>query len=196
MAFTVSASWHLQVSASWYLHVSASCYLHVSASWYLHVSASWYLQVSASPATLVPFLCWSHTSVLSHIMNLLGRLLEQNLNFSQGLSIFSNTLEQNTTLDYDLRPCYTAQFSQQLVSQCRCFVVRSVARRRTQLHFSQRNAATGNTIAQCITPPVTLLAILWQFYQERMRTLLVFRSEELKPSLTPPKILQVVEIAF
>ena len=77
-------------------------------------------------------------------------------------------------------PCYTMQFFQQLVSQCRCetscwrnarctmhglsrniFVARSVARSRTQLYFSQRIAATGNTIAQCITPPATCLA---EFY--------------------------------
>ena len=63
-----------------------------------------------------------------------------------------------------LRPCYTAQFSQQLVSQCRCetscwriaqcnmgclaifFVAQSVARSRTRFYFSQRIAATGSTI--------------------------------------------------
>ena len=64
----------------------------------------------------------------------------------------------------------TVQFSQQIVSQCRCetncrriaqcninmgclatfFVVaRSVAQSRTQLYFSQRVAATGNTTAVC-----------------------------------------------
>ena len=46
---------------------------------------------------------------------------------------------------------------------CNYFVARSVARSRTQLYFSQRIAATGNTIAQCITPPATCLAILRQF---------------------------------
>ena len=39
----------------------------------------------------------------------------------------------------------------------------SVARSRTQLYFSQRIAAIDNTITQCITPPATFLAILWQF---------------------------------
>ena len=38
-----------------------------------------------------------------------------------------------------------------------------VARSRTQLYFSQRIAAIDNTIAQCITPPATCLAILRQF---------------------------------
>ena len=40
------------------------------------------------------------------------------------------------------------------------FVARSVARSRTRLYFSQRIAATGNTIAQCIIPPATFTAIL------------------------------------
>ena len=41
-------------------------------------------------------------------------------------------------------------------------VARSFARTgRTQLYFSQRIAAAGNTIAQCITPPATFLS---QFY--------------------------------
>ena len=73
-----------------------------------------------------------------------------------------------------LRPCYTAQFSQQLVWQCLCetscwriavymsrnfFVARSVARSRTRLYFLQQITAIDNTIAQCITPPATCLAI-------------------------------------
>ena len=42
------------------------------------------------------------------------------------------------------------------------FVARSVARSRTQLYFSKRIAAAGNTIARCtcITPPATFLAII------------------------------------
>ena len=45
-----------------------------------------------------------------------------------------------------------------------------VARSRTQFYFSQRIAATGNTIAKRITPRATFVAILRQFFQERLRT--------------------------
>ena len=75
------------------------------------------------------------------------------------------------------------QFSQQLVSQCRCetscwriaqcnMCCLAIFLLRRALHkvelsptFSQRIAPTGNTIAQCITPPATCLAILRQLPQ-------------------------------
>ena len=64
------------------------------------------------------------------------------------------------------RPCYTVQFPQKRVSQHglsrNIFVARCVAQSRTQLYISQRIAASCSTIAQCNTPPATLLAILWQ----------------------------------
>ena len=82
-------------------------------------------------------------------------------------SVAETTLERAIT--QHLRPCYTMQVSEIYVScrrilQCDMdslavfFVARSIAQSRTQPYFSQRIAATPNTISQCITPPATFLA--------------------------------------
>ena len=115
-------------------------------------------------------------------------------NFCELFKIFKPWLQP--AIFYPLRPRYTAQFYQQLVSQCRCetscrrtaqcnmgclaifYVARSVARRRTQLYYSQRIATTGNTNIAQLLPSSNYLPILRQFLQEHMRTLLVFCSEE------------------
>ena len=70
-----------------------------------------------------------------------------------------------------LATCLVMPLRDKLLENCTVYhrlfrnfsVARSVARSRTQFNFSQRIAATGNTIAPCITPPATCLAILRQF---------------------------------
>ena len=70
-------------------------------------------------------------------------------------------------------------------------VVRSVPRSRNQLYFSQRIAATVNTSSNFSRNFTAVLTI------GRMRTLLVsVRSEELRPSLTRSKTLQIAAIAL
>ena len=67
-------------------------------------------------------------------------------------------------------------------------VARSVARSRLRLCFSQRIAAIGSIVAQCITPPAAFRN-LRQFQQWRMRTLLASRfnlARQIKFSLSGP----------
>ena len=59
------------------------------------------------------------------------------------------------------------------------FVARSVARSRSQLYFSQRLAATGNTIAQCVSPLQHLVSQFYgSFNKGACAHILFFRSEE------------------
>ena len=96
--------------------------------------------------------------------------------------IYAAKLYSYTSLKFvnALRPCYNVHFlsnlsrnavARQVAGELHSvtwvvshfFVAQSAARSRTQLYFSQRIAATDNTIAQCIFPSATFLAILRQF---------------------------------
>ena len=71
------------------------------------------------------------------------------------------------------------------------FLAWSVAQSRTLVYFSQRIAATFNTIAQCFTPPATFAAIFESRSLLEHAHFLISAILILAPSLPRPKMLQV-----